>query len=173
MDRVGVDTHNHPLALKAVFRQMVEVGDAGAGNIKTARPNVGASEMAIHAIVRNVGIVILAVGLMGALSGCAHQRMAEANAAIADYCQSQGSADGIAQCQQYYPRHPNLAPPQPIPYPLSNDGNQMDPVASAALLGALLSRPQVQPVQIPFYPMQIPQSHSFSCYTIGNMTNCN
>jgi hypothetical protein len=92
---------------------------------------------------------------------------------FAHYCQSQGSADGIAQCQQYYARHPNLAPPQPIPYPSSNDGNQMDPVASAALLGALLSRPQVQPVQIPFYPMQIPQSHSFSCYTIGNMTNCN
>ncbi len=44
---------------------------------------------------------------------------------------------------------------------------------SAMPPAALTPFPQQPPIQTQFYPIQIPQSHSFNCYTYGNMTNCN
>ena len=141
--------------------------------------------MAIPSVAKEARRVIFAAGLVSALAGCdgagqsgasptSHQDRVDA------YCRTQGSADGVSQCQQYYARTIEVEPPSPISYRQPNGGgSDMDPAVRAALIGALISRSQPayqpymlpMPVQPPVY--QAPVSRSFSCYTYGNMTNCN
>ncbi len=51
--------------------------------------------------------------------------------------------------------------------------SNLDPESRAALIGALMSRPQPAQYQVPFYPMAIPQSRTTNCFFAGNMMSCN
>jgi hypothetical protein len=116
-------------------------------------------------------VVIMAVAPKGTLAAYLPTRREQAGR----LCDRQGSADGIAQCQQYYAHHPELWPPPPITYRKTNGGgSNIDPQTRAASIGVLLCRAAhvALPVHVPFYPTQISQSHSFTSSRISSITNC-
>jgi hypothetical protein len=101
-----------------------------------------------------------------ALAGCAQPQPQAVNYSApvtsADYCASQGSAQANEMCRQYYARHPELSPPQPV----YSQSSTADPAVIQARAAALMPPPVAFPV-----------APHFNCTSNGVgqfvYTNCN
>jgi hypothetical protein len=95
--------------------------------------------MTVFNLTTRAVAVIIAVG---ALNACAAQSERSNYVTAASYCQAQGSAMAVEQCEQYYARN-HIEPPQPVVF--QPEQPAMDSHDRAMLIAAFLSRPQPAP----------------------------